>query len=344
MPVLAPERLVKCPTEHCPGWIALEDGRPQTVPCRYCRVTAHTLSYLLSQIGERELAVGLLDIWAPKLHEQFNNLVLQLAGTVHNNVYIRPMDRALVTRSPGRHGESLEYNPEIAAVVGGAPMIALMLHELLHFELHQGEDRPLQITIKPTARDKDFLAGPLNYLRVLADHLWLAPRMDDIAPMLRQSMQEWGLDIALFLSGNESFFLPYIDDRNRRWLIETIQQPGMTAETMRDLLIERLADLTQRFFGAGNELLRRTLLAVEIADLKLNNPAAAERYSALLQQKEIAGYQEVATIAQRLADELASVRSSTSGKPSATDFRRAVEGGIGALGLANYAEVFGQKK
>ena len=50
MPVLSPaERLVKCPTAHCPGWIAIDDRRPQTVPCRYCRVTTHTLAYLLSQ-------------------------------------------------------------------------------------------------------------------------------------------------------------------------------------------------------------------------------------------------------------------------------------------------------
>ena len=53
MPVLATaERVVKCPTSRCPGWITVDDDRPQTVPCRYCRVTVNTLTFLLESIPD----------------------------------------------------------------------------------------------------------------------------------------------------------------------------------------------------------------------------------------------------------------------------------------------------
>src|SRR6187455_1431212 len=105
MPVLtATERVVKCPTGHCPGWITVDDDRPQTVPCRYCRVTVNTLSYLLQ--GAPETGTSL----APAVHEAFNSLMLHVAGMTGGNVYLRPIDRTLVSLVPSSRGVAVEYN------------------------------------------------------------------------------------------------------------------------------------------------------------------------------------------------------------------------------------------
>ena len=63
------ERVVKCPTGHCPGWITVDDSRPQTLPCRYCRVTVNTLAYLLDSTADSAEGATESTRVPPRVHE-----------------------------------------------------------------------------------------------------------------------------------------------------------------------------------------------------------------------------------------------------------------------------------
>src|SRR6476661_3487360 len=174
MPVLtATERLVKCPTPHCPGWIIVDDHRPQTVPCRYCRVTVHTLAYLLGQADvavAREGAETSVDLQDSALHATFNDLVLGLAGTTEGNVYLRPTDRALVTLIRGPRGVVVEYHAALAGRVDPAALIGMLMHWLLHIDLHPRNERMWRA--EPKAGGRQDLGGAVAYLQSMVDHIW----------------------------------------------------------------------------------------------------------------------------------------------------------------------------
>src|SRR5437588_3766176 len=86
---LAP-RVVKCPTPQCPGWITLDSTRHQTEPCRYCRIGVDTLRFLLSRVGAENKALP------AQVHDEFNRLMLAMAGAWGQNVYLRPSRATLV--------------------------------------------------------------------------------------------------------------------------------------------------------------------------------------------------------------------------------------------------------
>src|SRR4051812_34567186 len=149
MPVLATaERVVKCPTSHCPGWITVDDDRPQTVPCRYCRVTVNTLTYLLEGVPDAPDDAGAAGRLPHAVHEAFNGLLMQVAGMTRGNVYLRPSERVLVGLVPGTRGLIVEYNLALARQTGAAAMVALILHSLLHLAIHPREERPLGLTLR----------------------------------------------------------------------------------------------------------------------------------------------------------------------------------------------------
>src|SRR3954471_8175679 len=109
MPVIATaERVVKCPTSHCPGWITVDDDRPQTVPCRYCRVTVNTLTYLLEGVPDAPAGADEATRLPHAIHEAFNSLLLKVAGVTGGNVYLRPSDRLLAGLVPGSRGLIIE--------------------------------------------------------------------------------------------------------------------------------------------------------------------------------------------------------------------------------------------
>src|SRR6476659_10593196 len=152
-------RVVKCPTPQCPGWITLDSTRHQTEPCRYCRVGVDTLRFLLSRVGADHKALP------PEVHEEFNRLMLTMAGAWGRNVYLRPSEKTLVDVLPGARGITLEYNPLLgdAGRDGAAPLVGTILHKLLHFEAHLGERIP-QLEVRSGAKGKGNLAPLLSYL------------------------------------------------------------------------------------------------------------------------------------------------------------------------------------
>src|SRR4029078_12111602 len=95
--------VVKCPTPQCPGWITLDSTRHQTEPCRYCRVGVDTLRFLLSRVGADHKALP------TEVHDEFNRLMLTMAGAWGRNVYLRPSNKTLVDLLPGSRGVTLEY-------------------------------------------------------------------------------------------------------------------------------------------------------------------------------------------------------------------------------------------
>src|ERR671935_981164 len=108
-------RVVKCPTPQCPGWITLDSTRHQTEPCRYCRIGVDPLRFLLSRGGAENKALP------PQVHDEFNRLMLAMAGAWGRNVYLRPSTQALVDLTAGARGVTVEYNPILgAAGRGGA--------------------------------------------------------------------------------------------------------------------------------------------------------------------------------------------------------------------------------
>src|SRR4051794_27425705 len=145
-------RVVKCPTPQCPGWITLDITRHQTEPCRYCRVGVDTLRFLLSRLGAEHKALP------PEVHDEFNRLMLALAGAWGRNVYLQPSGKALVDMIAGSRGVTIEYNPALGAAGqdGSAPLVGAILHKLLHFEAHLAQRLP-QLSVRSGAREKESL-------------------------------------------------------------------------------------------------------------------------------------------------------------------------------------------
>src|SRR5438105_4708249 len=123
---------------QCPGWITLDSTRHQTEPCRYCRIGVDTLRFLLSRVGAENKALP------PEVHDEFNRLMLTMAGAWGQNVYLRPARDTLVDLKAGARGVIVEYNPLLGAAGedGAAPLIGIILHKLLHFEAHLGQRPP----------------------------------------------------------------------------------------------------------------------------------------------------------------------------------------------------------
>jgi hypothetical protein len=343
MPVLSPaERLVKCPTAHCPGWIAIDDRRPQTVPCRYCRVTTHTLAYLLSQgdVGRGEAdGEATVDLQDPALHAAFNGLMLALAGNTGGNVYLRPTERALVAITGGPRGVIIEYNAALAGGVSAAAMVGLLMHRLLHVDIHPRTERIWRADLKPGGRqDIGWLTA---YLPAVVDHAWIEPLLDARVPGLRAAMQAWGMDVALMLTGPESFFPAFMGDRTRREMAAWSAQPDLTAETMRTALVDRLAELTAAAFGHERSETNRLVMAVQIADLRQRNALAAQLLVARLEAREAQNAREAQPLADRLSKELTDARGDVPAdtRPDNNAFKRGLEGALKALNVHSAFDV-----
>jgi hypothetical protein len=328
--------MVKCPTAHCPGWLTVDDRRPQTVPCRYCRVTVHTLAYLLGQTAgtsARAPEDAGVDSQAPALHAAFNELMLALAGTVGGNVYLRPTDRALVAMTTSPRGVIIEYNAALAGNVGAGAIIGLLMHRLLHVELHPRTERGWRIEPKPGGRQE--LAWVGAYLPVVVDHAWLDPLMDQRAPGVLADMQAWGMDLALMLSGMESFFPSFLGDRTRQQIAALSATPGITAEEMRVALLDRVIDLAAIYFGRERTETNRLVLALQLADLSMRNPGAAEPFVAGLNAREALNLREATNLADRIVKGLSEARDEgpADGRLDANSFRRGLDEGLKGLNL-----------
>src|ERR1044072_3892854 len=201
--------LLKCPTAQCPGWITLDSTRHQTEPCRYCRISVDTLRFLLSRVGSDNKALP------AQVHDDFNRLMISMAGAWGRNVYLRPSPESLVDLVPGARGVTVEYNPILGAAGrdGAAPLVGTILHKLLHFEAHVGQRVP-QVQVRTGAKDKQGMAPLTGYLMTVADHAWVASRLRDLYPSLYDAQARWGLDIAQMLAGSESMFNRYLSQRN----------------------------------------------------------------------------------------------------------------------------------
>ncbi|HMA34912.1 MAG TPA: hypothetical protein VKY74_10580 [Chloroflexia bacterium] len=336
MPLLATaERVVKCPTGHCPGWITVDDDRPQTVPCRYCRVTVNTLRYLLEGIPDSGTAASHL---TPAVHAAFNSLLLAAAGMTGGNVYLRPIDRTVVSLVPSTRGVIVEYNPVIARQAGPAAVVTLLFHYLLHIDLHPRQERPLGLLLRPGARDKEPFQPAVNYLLHLADHAWIMARIAAVDAHLLPAAQAWGLDLAGMLTGNETFFPPYMAERNRRWIMEQFDAPTATPAGVAGALVTRLAALSARFFAGQREDLRRTLVAIQLADLGLRDPDRGPAYQAALIAAGLPGVDAAAHTATRLLADVVAVRDQAPAF-EAIAFRQALDAALKALGLHTAFEI-----
>lgn len=335
MPLLATaERVVKCPTGHCPGWITVDDERPQTPPCRYCRVTVNTLSFLLESTSETAAAPQM----PAAVHETFNGLLLKLAGQTGGNVYLRPIDRTIVSLVPSTRGVIIEYNPVIARLAGPAAIVALILHHLLHIEQHPRQEKPLGMLLRAGTRDKEAMQPVANYLLTLVDHAWITPRVDAVDPALGETARAWGLDVAALLTGNETFFPPYMAERNRRWISDQFAEAGADSAAVGETLVARLASLSARFFAGQRDDLRRNLLAVQLADLGLRDPARQAPYAAALEAAGVPNVAVAAGTATRLVTDIAEVRAD-SASYDAIAYRRGLDAALKALGLQTVFEV-----
>lgn len=339
-------RVVKCPTPGCPGWITLDITRHQTEPCRYCRIGVDTLRFLLSRIGAEHKALP------PEVHEEFNRLMLTMAGAWGQNVYLRPSPTTLVDLKAGVHGVVVEYNPLLgnAGVDGPAPLVGIILHKLLHFEAHLGQRGP-QIGIKSGSRDKEGMVPLMNYLSTVTDHAWVTARLEQLNPALRQAQSRWGLDAAQMLVGSESMFNRYLSERNLQRIVSVLKETS-DPEQFRKSVLSRLATLTAQAVEREKEDTRRMYLALQLANVRLMN---AESYAEYQQALEAAGLQNVREsypLAERLSNDLAN--SPAAHPPAQTSlsndaghavvlesaqFHRALEGAIKSLGMANYFEV-----
>ena len=344
MPVLSPtERMVKCPTAHCPGWIAVDSHRPQTVPCRYCRVTVHTLAYLLGQtdVAARAAAEGApaIDLLAPALHDAFNGLMLAQAGATGGNVYLRPTERALVGITASPRGVTIEYNAALAARLGPAALIGLLMHRLLHGELHPRSERVWRAEPKPGGRQE--LAWLGGYLPTVVDHVWLEPRLEARAPGVGAAFAAWGLDVALLLSGGESLLPDFVGARVRDEIARLSAQPDVTPESLRAWLLERLTDLCHAYFGLQREETNRFALAVILGDLRLRNPDAAGSLADGLEARETLNLREAQPLADRLHRELHDLRTAVvpTAPVDTNAFRNGLDAALKALNVHTYFDL-----
>lgn len=341
-------RVVKCPTPQCPGWITLDSTRHQTEPCRYCRIGVDTLRFLLSRVGADNKALP------PQVHDEFNRLMLTMAGAWGQNVYLRPSNSSLVDLRSGTRGVTVEYNPQLgdAGEDGAGPLVGVILHKLLHFEAHLGQRLP-QLTVKSGSRDKESHGPLLSYLLTVGDHAWLMARLEALSPVLHTAQSRWGLDLAQMLTGSESMFNRYLSERNLNKLVALLGE-AESATQFRTGVMDLLATLTAQILSPEKEDQRRLFLAIQLANLHLLNPGSYEGYVAMLAKKEIANLKEAQAMAEKLYNELeespiarpqaAKSKDGESGGVMPVDqghFTRAMEAGVKALGLANAFEIKG---
>ena len=337
-------RVVKCPTPQCPGWITLDSTRHQTEPCRYCRVGVDTLRFLLSRVGAEQKALP------PEVHDEFNHLMLSMAGAWGRNVYLRPSRQALVDLVAGARGVNVEYNPRLGAAGhdGAAPLIGTILHKLLHFEAHLGQRVP-QIGAKSAAKEKAGLAPMLTYLMTVTDHAWVASRLREMYPMLYEAQARWGLDVAQMLVGSESMFNRYLSERNLNKLLAVLESVGDDAEAFRTAVVERLAALTSQILSHEKEESRRIFAAVQMANVRLLNSEVAAQYQKALAATGLENVNEAAPLAERIAAELGNIAGSAPAAKGGEErptmvvdpaqYHRALEAGLRAVGMSNHFEV-----
>src|SRR4051812_27090298 len=292
-------RVVKCPTPQCPGWITLDSTRHQTEPCQYCRVGVDTLRFLLSRVGAEHKALP------PAVHDEFNRLMLTMAGAWNRNVYMRPSSTALVELNAGARGVTVEYNPQLGAAGqdGAAPLVGTILHKLLHFEAHLGQRVP-QLETRSGAKEKANLAPLLSYQLTVADHVWVSQRLQQLYPQLYTAQARWGLDLTQMLVGSESMFNRYLSERNLNKLVAVLQDAGDDADTFRAAVLQRLASLTGQVLGHEKDEAFRTFLGIQLANVRLLNP---DSYGAYQKALETAGFEnlgEAVSSAERLYSEL----------------------------------------
>ncbi|MEO8286733.1 MAG: IBR domain-containing protein [Chloroflexota bacterium] len=341
-------RVIKCPTPQCPGWITLDSTRQQTEPCRYCRISVDTLRFLLSRVGADN------KVLSPEVHDEFNRLMLTMAGAWGQNVYLRPSDETLVDLKAGARGVTVEYNPYLgdAGSDGAAPLVGVILHKLLHFEAHLGQRAP-QLVVKSGSREKEGLAPMMTYLMTVADHAWVTARLGQLNPILHSAQSRWGLDLAQMLVGSESMFNRYLSERNLLKLLDVLKETE-SAEAFRESVLDRLATLTAQILYSEKEDARRTYLAVQLANTHILNPDAYDAYVEALHHKEVANLRDAQPLAEKLYHEFdgspishpqAPKQKARETAPTITldnaAFLRALEGSIKALGMANYFEVKG---
>ena len=341
-------RVVKCPTPQCPGWITLDSTRHQTEPCRYCRIGVDTLRFLLSRVGAENKALP------SQVHDEFNRLMLTMAGAWGQNVYLRPSQQTLVDLRSGARGVTVEYNPQLgdAGSDGPAPLVGIILHKLLHFEAHLGQ-KTLQLLAKSGAKDKEGMAPLVNYLMTVTDHAWVTARLEQLNPLLHSAQSRWGLDLAQMLVGSESMFNRYLSERNLHKLVAVLQTTD-DAGAFRATIMDRLAVLTKQTIEREKDETRRVYMAIQLANVRLLNPDAYEPYQAALTEIGLDNVREAAGIADRFYAALSD--SPVANPPAAQQkegeatpaivvepghFHQALESGIKALGLANYFEVKG---
>lgn len=339
-------RVVKCPTPGCPGWITLDITRHQTEPCRYCRIGVDTLRFLLSRIGAERKALP------PEVHDEFNRLMLTMAGAWGQNVYLRPSPGTLVDLKAGVHGVVIEYNPLLgnAGADGPAPLVGIILHKLLHFEAHLGQRGP-QISIKSGSRDKEGMVPLMSYLMTITDHAWVTARLEQLNPSLREAQSRWGLDVAQMLVGSESMFSRYLSERNLQKMVGVLKETVDPAE-FRGSVLARLAALTAQTLEREKEETRRVYVAEQLANVRLMNAEAYPEYQQSLEAAGLPNASESYPLADRLYNELSN--SSAAHPPAqagkdgeaghavvleSAQFHRALEGAVKSLGLANYFEV-----
>ena len=87
--------------------------------------------------------------------------------------------------------------------------------------------------MKPGARDKEAIAARRQLFADPGRPSWVGGQIAGIDPLLLAAQQTWGLALTGMLTGNETFFPPYMAERNRRWIAEQFAQAGADAETMR---------------------------------------------------------------------------------------------------------------
>jgi len=305
-----------------------------------------TLRFLLSRVGAEN------KVLLPQVHDEFNRLMLAMAGAWGRNVYLRPSTQALVDLAAGTRGVTVEYNPLLGAagLDGAAPLVGTILHKLLHFEAHLGQRVP-QLTVRSAAKDKQSMAPLLSYLLTVADHAWVALRLRQLYPMLYEAQARWGLDLAQMLAGSESMFNRYLSERNLKKLLAVLQDAGEDTGAFRNAVMKRLAMLTRQILEHEKDDTRKMFLAIQLANARLLNPDASGDYQAMLISEGLADVRESLPVVERLYSELGNAASdSLAGTASGGSdrqamlidpglFHRALESGIKALGMSNYFEV-----
>ncbi|MDQ3930142.1 MAG: hypothetical protein M3328_13465, partial [Chloroflexota bacterium] len=339
-------RVVKCPTPGCPGWITLDITRHQTEPCRYCRIGVDTLRFLLSRVGAEHKALP------PEVHDEFNRLMLTMAGAWSQNVYLRPSPGTLVDLKAGVHGVVIEYNPLLgnAGEDGAAPLIGIILHKLLHFEAHLGQRGP-QLAIKSGSRDKEGLMPLMTYLLTITDHAWVTARLEQLNPSLREAQSRWGLDVAQMLVGSESMYNRYLSERNLQKIVAVLKETTDPVE-FRNNILARLATLTTQTVEREKEETRRLYLAEQLANVHLMNAEAYPEYQEALEATGLQNVRDAYSLAERLYTELSTSPAAQPPAQAAKDgdaghavildsgqFYKVLEGAVKALGMANYFDV-----